>query len=1243
MAVGPGAETPQELQERQNERQNAEKFLQKIRSQEEVALGPRKNDIKKKITEQDTNRNELEDELTAQEAKAYELIDALEQDEEATYEAVEVPTTEPEKVADDDNKRGQAYLMQHTLVELAEYYKQNKQEKPKSQNEASKHILNGLIDLLSKKPHLVGSIYVFKIFMKAYRDQITNPLEVLTRLQFETFFRRDAPKATEVFALQISVAQQMKHDQKEIDDYQAWFMTMKNKNAPLVQPDDLNRREYSRMFGAQALDQVKEDLRKLNDPEATKLMALEFVNALDSREAFQQHMAQRVDRILVELYPNPQGQYDQAMRNEAAIEAGREVQRVIIYLMSRFFYSIYTSSPDKRFQEVAQYTSNFYESSPQQKYQGFLSAIQKLAVTTGQEGEELDIFRGLGIDQQRPYHHDRRMTFDQRRPKAEYGPLNMTDMIQQIQAVTEREYQFYQFGFDLRYLNHSPTAVGENSSYWQQMKQFAEQALTSTSIDEMSAMEYQELIMAAKMQIMPVYKSRIALNNWRSLPEMYRDVFSVQGGLDQEVFRSFVESYKAKGYSETILRRCFFHATTLAFGRDFGLDELRTQMKFPVSLEGVSTFKGIHDKLQRIGGFHLIPYLAELGWFVRDLTNNDEAFLPANPDQPFNPVDFNKAIEQARISYAQAQQFGRAAYVNGIPLIDEYSGNICGAGDINKLDGWRVTSSYAGWIIAELDPNIGYENLRMDQNDDQSIARSWKRVENIGIMEIKNFANAFLFKDAHLSEIGRGNINVANKYQRFFEFVYDRYYAEGSVGKAYIGQESQAAFVDRMMGFARDKDTTSLKKEMYHVLTIITFERMPAEFLTWERQDKTQNGVTLLSEIREKYVVTPMEQSVEENHQQNQYFTERIDDLIFVQQQARMETIEQMEQIRQQDPDRLNLYGDLADTFSQARREVTDGVIRDTLVGKYLTKEERDAKNIYTYADLVAASSGDPQLLDIVRMINDTADIYLLVREKVQKAPEHNRAIDFYDPQLPSDKESRQAKWSMRGKLTRAEKEMDHRLDCYADAWEEKQIIEPKDTAASYTRLSETGPDTIARAAGFAADTVEATRKAMMFDLRPACKEAAKSKSFDPLYNFIKEVKEKVEMADDVVADTVVTILARRIINTFRKDQRGEGFLNEVRDYGAQRTDAVSQTYAAPEDRLFGWSWGTEDVYNFLEGLVGLESGGILAAEHKQEMLVYGRCTLMERSLREYLPRAGLALVGVMIFAIQVALKDQKG
>lgn len=1184
------------------------------------------------------------------------LNDSLLAELDADEAAVGASLEQPDPNADQDNSvRGRALQVSFGLEKLLSIYKDDPFERSETRNEASQKVLELIVRAVIRRPSILGNMLLFKIVKKAIMGEITNPLQVLTDAEYRRYIRTEPHDSEQVLKVLATAARDLSMPPDEIAVFEQTYQ-------PNVQDQSQQQRQAEsdaeaarqralreqRGFGnMDVFDRIQQDLIRSPDREAERLEISPFLESLKSRKSFQDHMQTRIDRLTQTRKPGSRENYT---FEEARVEASKEIQRAIIYLISRFFYEIYTTSPESRFQEIASRSPNqYYQPSPESQYQSFLQKMQQLVA--GGEGTddftESSIYAGLVPKKDHTYSHAMRQDMATTIPKVGFTQMNQLEMVQQMISIAEREHGYYKFGTDFRYLNNAPGAISENSSYFRQLEQFAKEALQSGMVDEMNSMEYNELVNAAIMQIGPYYKARLAETNWQTSDDMYRDLFNIQSAIDRDVFDSFVETYKKKGYSEILLRRCFFHAATMLGGRDFFFDDLRTQMDLPVTVHGKPTFRGPHA-LMRQGGFGVMPLSEELFDYVGDLTNSGEAALCADPDHAPTPYDIQEEIERKKIEYHQAFQFGDAAWTNGKSAIAQYGGNICGAGSIDRLDGWRVSYSYRGWLRPELDERTGFETLRLQNPDESLLARSWKKIENIGITELKNFTGTFLFTDTQLTLVKEGDPATTDKFKHLFGFLYDRYYYDDSVGKAFLNGEDRNGFVQRMMELARSQDNGALKKEMYHILTVLSFERMPIEFLTWEKPNMTQNGVTMLSEVREEFVTTRSDDNPDENRRQNDQFKMSVNDLIFVQQQARMKTIEEMETIRLNSThDQYNIYGDYDETFSQAYSVVNEESIRQHLLGKYISTEQQEQLNITSYTDLVGRT--EPEAVRARESIDRAVRLYQLTREKVQQAPTHNTKIDQYQPDLLSEEQNQEAKRSMRGKLRRKEENMTHRLDTFSQAWQDKVLIEPKDSARSFTRMSETGPDTVARAADWAASTVEVVRKAMSIDIRSACKKAALQRDYEPLYEFIREVKNQVEMADGDVADNIVVpILTRRIINTFKKDEKGSTHftkvpvLSELRDSIAKRPDSVSQLYTQQEDGQFGWSWDTDDTFNFIQGLAGKTSGGLMTAEQKKQAILYGKTTFYDRLVKKYVPVGLIGIAALVAFTIKVAMDDQK-
>jgi hypothetical protein len=114
-------------------------------------------------------------------------------------------------------------------------------------------------------------------------------------------------------------------------------------------------------------------------------------------------------------------------------------------------------------------------------------------------------------------------------------------------------------------------------------------------------------------------------------------------------------------------------------------------------------------------------------------------------------------------------------------------------------------------------------------------------------------------------------------------------------------------------GGGSSKDFNS---EQYKVMTVMLFERSPLEFISMEKPRLTQNGVTLMSQVQNSFIEDrDIKTRKVDGKSLNgaQEFDGATADLVFIEQKARMDTIQQMDEIRKQrklNGDQFNLYGD---------------------------------------------------------------------------------------------------------------------------------------------------------------------------------------------------------------------------------------------------------------------------------------------------------------------------------------------
>jgi hypothetical protein len=971
------------------------------------------------------------------------------------------------------------------------------------------------------------------------------------------------------------------------------------------------------------------------DPDAQELDCVHLYESLSRAQEFEGYYAELHRRKMADFDKgktipadaDAKAAYENERNRFAAEQATRQIHRALIYMVNKFYQPVLVAAPDQDFKKTVSEFGDFYTPSPDQMYKQLFRKITGIssrgAAMIKDTEEKYMAFRQERITY---YDPDQRVEITTTTPSKQLEMCNFNDFTRQLRKIVDTEQGLIAYGFDFRYATSS--GGDPEKGFFAAIAKYAKENLRSGDIDEVNTMEYSELVQAAKLQMEPRYKMAFAKMGWKKSENLFREIFETSSRIDKEIRKTFIDAYGGTGpgkYSETIIDRCLFHARTELFGMNFMLHLMASYADPRLEKNGRPTYAG--EEFAGASVFNA-SYDA-IRWDVDDLYNNGELYLPL--DRKELPNDISEAVEKGRDEFSASFQFGYGAFEESPPAIAEIA-NICKTGGVDAQGGWRLRLAYDNWLDDMLTDKTGNREMNMADAREDLLAQGWKRVENVGVNILKNYMESYLFTGKHtaaLKDPAQGP-QVRAKYESFFGFLHDRYFTGDSVGTAYMDGKSKNAYVADMMKLLESGNADGLKAATYNAMSVALFERTPIEFISMEKPRLTQNGVTLLSEVQDAFITAPSDSP--QNIEQKKQFDDTVSDLIYVQQRARMDSVQEMEALRREknaQGDRHNLYGDYGALRSEILKDKNG-------VGGYVVNE-MFIENMLNdrYKDMPPAERA--------QRVKRSLDVYRKIKERVVEAPKKNREIDSWDPMIKDSPEDKAAfREQIKKNLDKKQEGMKNRMEWWSESWKSYRfgMTFSADTAGQFLDRNRTGADTTARAADFASNTAEVTKKAFLFGIKDVMKSAAIDHSFDPIYEYMRDLKNTLEAQDAGLAQDVMEVLGKRVINTFLRDKKALKAGGSLRDAVSGRAGSISETYTDEEDFDRPWSWDRNDVADFLEGAVGMTSGKFLEKEKAEALRKFGKASRWEIFRRHWLPVIGLSVVALVAAGIFAGMKE---
>jgi len=638
------------------------------------------------------------------------------------------------------------------------------------------------------------------------------------------------------------------------------------------------------------------------------------------------------------------------------------------------------------------------------------------------------------------------------------------EFVERMHIALETERDLLEAGINYNFLLLTGTTQ-EKRSFFDQAAQYAKSTLQSHHIDELYHLPYHELIHAAKIQLSSYFKKRLALNDWIKDPSIFHQAFDHNNKIQRDALLDLIKNFAAPGTPEWAIRRAFFHARMhlSLFSQEFhayagyGHPNLTRDFKpsyTDPALKNMETYNTWYNGQQ---------------WQVPDTFVQNMAFLA----QPGRAKRYDKWMHEDHVAegrniFQWKHDLGdmalaeREYFKKGIdPNIFEF--NPLKIGGVEQQGGYRLKYPSMSWVFDKLD-HTGRHNEHLKMKDDPTLLTDvWKRLENLGVDILKhNFRNHWMLGyegkggiKEHLKQKADGTTDYDGHWEDFSKFLFKRYFDKDAIinrrafNISFFDDNLEEKKIDfstitseeqfwnevvkpilHRKAVAGEGETAEdagarnnreraevLQKIVDHALTVMTFERLPMDFVFMENPSRSQNGMTLIRVLKNEFIKTSPEVNEEKNNEEVAAFEHAIDDILFVQERARDESIRQMNSFVKEQNDKLGeggmqkrqtnifaydmstlqreLYSDVRlIEGSDGRKDdsvkgyrITEKVVRYFLNEKYTRQYMRD--NNIDDPNNIPQDAKDEMQRDIDQAVN----LFNSVQAKITEKPEENMLL----------------------------------------------------------------------------------------------------------------------------------------------------------------------------------------------------------------------------------------------------------
>ena len=1009
------------------------------------------------------------------------------------------------------------------------------------------------IDNPQSEVTLIISPYVQKIIHAAINNAINNPLEVLSDSELGILNVADRILHQKVVEALSQTARQVGRTDDEIRVFEDREAGRTEEVQRRVDEEARRRMETAGYAGGEMIKKLA--------PEHPRMSRL--YEALSSIESFNEYYRDRINTF--RNTQNPQ---------KAASE---EIITDMIHIVNIIERPVLHKSPEEPFEQLEQQAGEF-GSTPNfvfsHIYDTMLGNLQAKATTARERGEGEDLaFYEYTRERKEMFLDGKNQTVLVVTPgaKLEETDKGLEDFVEFLREVVSSEREALRYGFNFTFLLKRGPPPQKDEFWFKQLAEYAAH-LKSHHLDMSRALPYSNEIQAMEMILSDMYRKEFGfLAQWTKKVGLMEEFFSRFSVVEKNVMEMMRRKKMPDGSNipEWVVERSLHQARMKFFGIDFMLNSMAGYMDPDWLEKATNTFVSEGD-------YYGLFDIWALGKRFRFKDNEIAGLMYMPVDQQVFWYNHKKISEEGRgifdrlLEEGQSAKFGSKYFegnlqengpYNGVLMEGEIS-NLTEAGGVDTLDSWRNLYQYLQWLQFKGGQEVNPETKNLDFSKPMVLVNSWKRIENLGVSILRNYTEQLIFggggfdtlSDMEVLEVV--NPEEAVRYEEFLRFLYRRYLnVENGVGNAFLQKRdatgrirkiSENEYIQDFKDILREINKENfkvqgrkLKSLVYQALTVAMFERMPLDFILMENKPRiTQNGVTMLSEIQKYY----KKQMPEADRWNDAQFSEALDDLIFVQQEARVKTLEGMERTLR---DNENLFGDLSQDRSTAMN------------GRAYIVDEDFIRNVLS------------TLPDNIR------------EERISRAKDLYKKIKDIIVQLPSANKAQQ---NNPGEYERRKRYYGSRMKWWADALEKKKFgfsLTSAEKAQKFLNYSATGPETTKRAANFCANTAELAFKSFVGGFKDSCLAAESEKKNDQLVNWLYPIKKGVESEwGEEMAFKVATRFQQMQIYMFRADDKANLPGGAARDWVLDQTSSLIQEFKGP--RRSTWLWGKDEIYNLV-------------------------------------------------------------
>ncbi len=1103
--------------------------------------------------------------------------DEVEAMEQEGRETAGDPTNEAESTSKNKELQTNTWS-QETLKLLKEAPDRNQLYDDLGLDPNSRRVLNALADTIQQHPaDAKGMTYLYKLINKTLNNNIQNPLNAVSRDEFKNLGRLNPILHNQLGVSLVNAARQGNIDRRQIQK----FIEERNREVQgVVQEGALGSTRYGELAFLDMFERLETDEAR----RAVELFrGIESTNVDDFLVYYRRYLREITEGIRTREQNRPENQRlnVEQIQKEAEEQIVHNIHESILYVTNQIYSTTLAQHPELNFdQTAAQHGTSF--APPDRIFnEAVFGKLSRLA-------DNAKDYKGtipLNLLNYRrratlSYNETLEREIETEVPTAQLEKVGISKFTESLREIAQIEKGALRFQYNLMWLIHHPQGADQGGIFGT-IQRFATENIKTETIDQLYILPHNELIQAGIMSLEPMYERMFLRHDWHKSPKLETELFEQLTPAEIKARDQLLEFYSDR--PAWAVNRALYHARLMSFGKELKLHLLSSYADPYLKPEGSSTYLG-EGIFAKNSTFDIWEGAKRWGKGTDAYINGLPTMAWSGKPNKYHPVeDQDDSEKRWRDSFTHGlmSYFENKHLREFNPMMSLH--NVTRMGGVDGYGGWRMKYSYMHWLDKLI--NIKNHKLDLSQENDQLFVEGWKTIENIGTNVLKHYTEEYVSGADQESFIKH-----QTKYKEFFQFLYKRYFSNG-IGKSMYSDtiNNEQKFWEHISEQITKTDkkymtkatvTDILNTHIYNALTVVLSERMPSALLLMEKKRSSQNGATLKQELLEEFVHGDNARWKQGNETEHDIFENKwekaLDDLIFVQQVARIESIRDMKDAVRQailadDPNKHGvLFGNLARNESSIRYKIDSEYLVRILNRRYANDPQRAQR-------VQRAKEFYDRMMEKMKQKPKEGKLEMTWSQEFEldengevKKDEHDRPIRniLYDKK----------KYEEAGEWTKK------RGNWFADTWKSYGfgMQFTADTAGQFMDRSATGEETIARTAEACKVVAEATKNyvaggGFLEGMNGAVRNGRKS--WDELHKGIADVYKSAKSEDTDKAKEITRNLVNWAVMGLRRDDRARNPAGRLKFQMERRKTSIASVKVG-EGPAFDWD--ADDIYDFV-------------------------------------------------------------